>query len=201
MNPSPDLGDDFPDDERTEAGLGRLVAVERFGAKLGALPWFAHLGQPLLREEHRYARRYLDEIGFPEADLVPVRDWEEAAFAAENPGFDSAHWDAEEQLRAALTAESLRLIDEREFQLAFTRIAERIGQAAKRGVQEAASMSDVHDPALLQAAVGAAVQATHHRALVFSAAAGDEHPFVEKFSLFESGRWPIAVVGSTFHVF
>ena len=73
----------------------------------------------------------------------------EAAYAAENPGLDTAHWDTEEQLRAALTTEALEFIDERELQLALTRISHRAGEAVKAGTQEAAALDDISDEALL----------------------------------------------------
>jgi hypothetical protein len=192
---------EFAADDRAEEGLARLVAVERLGARLAAVPWFTHVGQSLLPPERTFARAYLDALGFADADLVPVRDWEEAAAAAENPGFDSAWWDAEEQLRAALTAEALMLIDERELNLALTRLAERAAAAAKRAAQEAESRGELADEALLHAAVGAAVQAAHQRALCEAAGAEADHAFRPKFALFESGRWPVTVVGTTFHLF
>jgi hypothetical protein len=196
-----DDDEEFVSDDHAEEGFARLVAVERLGAHLSSIHWFTHVGQPLLPAERKHARAYLDALGFADADLVPVRDWEEAAAAAENPGFDSAWWDAEEQLRAALTAEALTLVDERELNLALTRLSERAGAAAKRAAEEAAQLGSMDDESLLHAAVGAAVQAAHHRALVEIAGADDDHAFRPKFALFESGRWPIAVVGTTFHLF
>jgi hypothetical protein len=196
-----DDDEEFAADDRAEEGLARLVAVERLGAHLASVPWFTHVGQPLLPAERGHARDYLDALGFADADLVPIRDWEEAASAAENPGFDSAWWDAEEQLRAALTAEALTLVDDRELNLALTRLSERAGAAAGRAAKEAAELGHMEDESLLHAAVGAAVQAAHQRALVEIAGADADHAFRPKFALFESGRWPIAVVGSTFHLF
>ncbi len=196
-----DDDEEFAADDRAEEGLARLLAVERLGAHLAAVPWFTHIGQPLLPPERGHARAYLDALGFPEADLVPIHDWEEAASAAENPGFDSAWWDAEEQLRAALTAEALTIVDDRELTLALTRLAERAGAAARRAANEAAELGHMDDESLLHAAVGAAVQAAHQRALVEIAGVDADHAFRPKFALFESGRWPIAVVGSTFHLF
>ncbi len=193
--------DEFSADDRAEEGLTRLVAVERFVAHLAAVPWFTHVGQPLLPDELRLARDYLDALGFADADILPVRDWEEATFAAENPGFDSAHWDAEESLRAALTSASLELLDQRELTLAMTRVSERAGTAVQSSIREAAAIGRVSDEALLRAAAGAAAQAAHHRALVEAAGVDSDHPFHLKFQLFETGRWPIAVIGGTFHLF
>lgn len=191
----------IPADERVEEGLTRLVAVERLAARLAQVPWFTHVGQPLLEEERELARQYLDALGFSEAELVPVQSWDEAAFAAENPGFDTAWWDTEEQLRSALTGDALELLDQTELQIALTRLAERAAAGARRGAREATAMAGSGDEALSNAAIGSAVQAAHERALVLAAGAEPEHAFVPKFALFEHGRWPIAVVGGTFHLF
>jgi hypothetical protein len=193
--------DEIPADEQAEEGLSRLVAVERLGARLPQLPWFIHVGQPLLDEERDLARQYLDALGFSDAELVLVQSWEDAAFAAENPGFDTAWWDTEEQLRSALTGEALALLDQTELQIALTRLGDRAATGAKRGMREAAALASLGDDALSNAAIGAAVQAAHQRALVVAAGADAEHAFVPKFALFEHGRWPIAVVGGTFHLF
>ena len=59
----------------------------------------------------------------------------------------------------------------------------------------------ISDEELVRAATGAAVQVSHQRALLEAAAAPPDHPFVHKFALFEAGRWPIAVIGESFHLF
>ncbi len=193
--------DSIPADERVEEGLARLLGIERLGSRLLQVPWFTHVGQPLLEGERNLARAYLDALGFSDTELVPVQSWEEAAFAAENPGFDTAWWDTEEQLRAALTGDALALLDPTELQIALTRLSERAAKGAQRGLREAAAMASLDDDSLSNAAIGSAVQAAHQRALVLAAGAESEHAFVPKFALFEHGRWPIAVVGGTFHLF
>ncbi|MEL6363066.1 MAG: hypothetical protein AAFR21_18520, partial [Pseudomonadota bacterium] len=55
-------------------------------------------------------------------------------------------------------------------------------------------------------AVGAAVQASHQAALALLASADPDfeaegHPFAAKFQLFEFGRWPVALIGSSFNLF
>ena len=37
--------------------------------------------------------------------------------------------------------------------------------------------------------------------MIQAAGAGDDHPFAVKFRLYEAGRWPLGIVGSTFSVF
>ena len=192
---------EWPEDPALLAGLERLVAVERFVAVLPEVPWFVHLGQPVLEDEAGQARGYLAALGFAGAAVAPVSDWDAAAACAESPGFDSPWWDAEEQARAALTAQALETVEESELQLALTRIAERAAALVAPAADEAARLAGVRDEALVRAAAGAAIQACHQRALVAVAAAGRSHPFRWKFALFEAGRWPIAVAGESFHLF
>ena len=191
----------FPDDPRQLDGLERLVAIERFAASLSEVPWFAHLGQPLLESEMVLARDYLDALGAGDAALATVGDWADAGTVAENPGFDTGWWDAEEQLRVALAADALIEIHEDELTLALTRLGERAALAAGEAAAAAAALARFTAEDLVRAATGAAVQAAHQRALVFAADATADHPFVRKFALFESGRWPIGVIGESFHVF
>lgn len=193
--------DDIPDDPRLLEGFERLVAVERFAATLADISWFAHLSQPLLEDEAATARAYLDALGAADAAVAPVEDWAHAGAVAENPGFDSPWWDAEEQLRAALTAEALEKVHEDELNFALARAGERAANAAGQAAAAAAALAVIADEELVRAATGAAVQAVHQRALVDAAAALADHPFVHKFALFEAGRWPIAVIGESFHLF
>ncbi len=55
--------------------------------------------------------------------------------------------------------------------------------------------------ALLKAMVGSAVQACHQAALVLASGTEDDHPFTAKFGLYESGRWPISISGSSFNIY
>ena len=65
----------------------------------------------------------------------------------------------------------------------------------------AAERDGVADAALVRAASGAASMALHGAALARLAGQGAEHLFVRKYALFESGRWPLGVVGGLFYLF
>lgn len=201
--------------------------MERFAAGLDHVHWFANVGQPLDDTDIQSAEAYLTAMGAAEVAIGLVPDWEAAAQAGESPGFNTPWWEAEEMLRAALTAQALEIVDESEFNLALTRLSERASKSATLAAEEAIALAGVSDPELIRAATGGAVQACHLRALVDLAteSAGDEedgvedfgaeddfgeedadgegsnHAFVHKFALFEAGRWPISVMGGTFHLF
>jgi hypothetical protein len=71
----------------------------------------------------------------------------------------------------------------------------------KDHIENIAAIWDVENENLMNAAAGAAVQASHHAALVLAADVEEEHPLALKFRLFEMGRWPIGIAGSTFNIF
>ncbi len=197
------------DDDDLES-LGRelpaLTRVSRFARGLSAIPWFANLGEPLTPGARAVAERYADGLGFPDAGIAILVDWEDAAAAAESLDWSSPAWEAEELLRADLTARALDMMSEEAVTLAMTVIADRVAQPATAAMEQAASIWDIRDEAAQRLAVGAAVQAAHQAALALMAAGDPEfdaenHPFAAKFKLFEFGRWPVGVVGNSFNLF
>jgi hypothetical protein len=197
---------DENDLDRLERELPSLTRIRRFAASLEAIPWFANLGEPMSKGARAAARLYADGLGFPDADIAILVDWEDAAAAAESADWNSPAWEAEELLRADLTARALRQLSEEALQIASTMIADQIAEPAREAMEEAASIWDVEDEALRQLAVGAAVQAAHQAMLVLVAAVdpdfdAEDHPFTVKFRLFEFGRWPVGVAGNSINVF
>jgi hypothetical protein len=65
----------------------------------------------------------------------------------------------------------------------------------------AAERDGLADAALVRAASGAATMALHAAALARLAGEGPDHLFMRKCALFESGRWPLGVVGGSLHLF
>jgi hypothetical protein len=192
--------------EALERELPALSRVRRFARTLEGIPWFANMGEPLTPGARAAARAYLDGLGFPEAEVAILIDWDDAAAAAESLDWQSPAWEAEELLRADLTLRAQELLSEDALSLSMTLIAARIAEPAREAVEQAAVIFDVADPAAKQLAVGAAVQAAHQAALALIAAQdpafeAEAHPFAAKFRLFEFGRWPVGVTGSSFNLF
>lgn len=186
--------------------LPGLSRVRRFAHSLSGIPWFANLGEKLSPGARAAAARYLDGLGFPDAELAILVDWEDAAAAAENPDWNSPAWEAEELLRADLTAQALELLSEEALSISLTMIAERVAGPASEAMEQASFIWDVEDEASRQLAVGSAVQAAHCAALALIAAEdprfdASAHPFAAKFQLFEFGRWPVSVIGGSFNLF
>ncbi|PHQ70284.1 MAG: hypothetical protein COB93_05910 [Sneathiella sp.] len=186
----PDI-DDYP----------TLRSVVRFNRLLPSIPWFTALGEPLSKEPLAAARDYMDALGFPDAFVSEVENWEDAAYAAANPDWNSEWWDAEEQMRMGLTADALELIDEEDLNLALTHISATASPIISSAVEAIAEEQGVEDMELIRAAVGSALHTCHQAALVLAAGGEDSHPFALKYKLFEYGHWPIALSGRSFNIF
>lgn len=193
-------------DDFTDLELGDfpgLLAVSQFARMVRDVPWFSTLAEELDEREINLVEDYLSGLGFPDASIVTVEDWEEAAEALQNPDWDTAFWEVEEQARVALTAEACERADEEAVNLALTHVSHLAAESAADAVTVAASRFDVVDEELLRAAAGAATQACYHAALVLAAETEDQetHPFAAKYRLFEFGRWPLGLVGATYYLF
>ena len=194
-----DFEDELDDDLFGDAAL--LSLIGRFSGGLARIPWFTTLGAQLDLRVRGDAEAYLSALGFPDAEIALIRSFADASDAALNPGYDDPAWEAEEQLRAALLVEAAARFGDEAITLTLTHVAARAAPAVEAGVARAAALWDEHDESLLNAASGAAIQAAHGAALVLAAGAEEDHPFVFKFRLFERGRWPIGIAGSSFNLF
>ena len=178
-----------------------LAAVARFVRTLSHVPWFAALGEPLSEAERADAAAYLSALGFPDARLTQVMSWDEAEEAARNPEWNTLWWEAEEQLRAGLTARALELVQESELVAALDHVTHSAAGPVQKAAAVAAKRAGVADEGLLGAAAGTAIQACYQAALVLAAGAEEDHAFAIKFRLFEAGRWPLGILGTTFSLF
>jgi hypothetical protein len=192
--------------EALERELPALARIRRFAHALERIPWFANLGEPLTPGAHAAARSYAEGLGFPDSEVAILVDWEDAAAAAENIDWDSPAWEAEELLRSDLTGRALETLSQEALNIGLTLIADRVAEPAKESMEQASFIWDVEDEGQQQLAVGAAVQAAHQASLVLIAAVdpafdANDHPFTAKFRLFEFGRWPVGIIGSSFNLF
>jgi len=178
-----------------------LQALARFAQAIPHVPWFLSLGEPLTPEAFGTAEDYALTLGFPDCTIALVHDWEEAGGTAENPGFDDVSWETEEQLTASLMGQALDVVDEDELASALTHVSATAGDAAKLAIEEAAALAGHSDPALLDAAAGAATKACYQAALLLAGGGDEEHAVALKYRLFEGGHWPIGIIGSTFNIF
>lgn len=195
--------DDFDDEEEAPDldNYPTLVSVVRFNKLLPSISWFEEVGQPLTEESFAIARDYMNALGFPDAFVGEVEDWDDAAYAASNPDWNSDWWEAEEQLRMGLTTAALELISEEDLNAALTQISATASPVITTAVEAITDDHGIEDQELIRAAVGAALQTCHQAALVLAAGEEDTHPFAIKYKLFEQGHWPIAITGNSFNIF
>ncbi len=192
--------------EDLERELPSLTVLTRFAKTLDRIPWFANLGEPLTPGARAAAEQYIDKLGFPDAEVAILVDWDDAAAAAESLDWQSPAWEAEELQRADLTGRALEFISEEALQIGMTLIADKITVPAKEGMEQAAVIFDIEEQAPRNIAVGAAVQAANGAALALLASGDPDfdieaHPFAAKFRLFEFGRWPVGITGLSFNLF
>lgn len=192
--------------EELERELPGLARLSRFARSLDRIPWFANIGGKMTPGARAAADDYMSGLGFPDAELAMLLDWGDAAAAAESLDWQSPAWEAEESLRADLTGRALELLSEDALRIGMALIAEKVADPAKDAVEELAYLSDLDDEAIKTLCVGAAVQAANGAALALIAAEdtdfdAENHPFAAKFRLFEFGRWPVSITGSSFNLF
>lgn len=194
--------DDYDDEDEDLFDEGALLGlIGRFSASLVRVPWFSELGARMDGRLKAEARAYLDALGFPDVDIAQIGSFREAEEAAQSPGFDDLAWEAEEQLRASLATDATLRFGEEAARIALTHVSARAAPAVEAGIERAAALWDVTDEGLLTAAAGAAIQAAHQAALVLAAGASEDHAFVHRYRLFERGRWPISIAGTSFNLF
>ncbi len=180
-----------------------LYKVRAFADGIADARLFMRLGDPLDEREHDLSRTYLDGLGFPHAGAGLLTSWEEASEAAEALDFNPEGWEAEEMLRAGLVARASERLDESAIQTALEYVGLKAGEAAQDAVAYSASLGDMRDEAVLNAAAGALVQAANGAALVILSESEDEdppHPFLARWRLFVRGRWPVGLAGSTYNI-
>lgn len=194
--------EDFVDTDSPELeDYPTLQAVARFALAVPLVPWFTRLGEPLTESDRLTADLCAASLGFPDCAIGLIEEWEVAGEAAESPGFDDSSWEIEEQLTAALMDFALDAVEEHELNDALTHVSAVAGDAAKMAIEESAALAGHTDPALLDAAAGAATKACYQAALLLAGGGDEDHAVVFKYRLFEAGRWPIGIVGNTFNIF
>lgn len=164
--------------------------------------WFSCLGVPLAPAERWEVSALLREQGTaPDAEVVGIGSWWEAARTLQACDRDPCWWEWEENERERLWALAADRHGEVDLlrQLTETTDAQR---AAIRAAAEAAALRDrVGDADLVRAAAGAALLAAHQDGLAELAGAASRHYFRRKLALFAAGRWPIGLCGERFVVF
>ena len=180
-----------------------LLAVSQFVRMLIEVPWFTALGNQLDSREILLSEDYLLALGFPDVQISLAEDWEAAADAATNPDWNTEWWEVEEQTRVALVTEACQRADEETVMIALAHLQNQSIEAVLEPAEVIAEASGIEDEELIRAIAGAAAQSIYQAGLLLAAEDDDDehHIFALKYKLFELGRWPIGVLGNTFHIF
>lgn len=163
--------------------------------------WFTRLGLPLSACEHDHMRAYLDAADGGAASVHRVASWLEAERIARDPAWDRSWWTREEAERVRLMAIAGQRLGARALLQHLSAAAVPATEAIHAAATNAAERDDITDAGLVRAASGAAAMALHAAALAAIADQGSDHPFMRKYVLFQDGRWPLGIVGGTFHLF
>lgn len=198
-----------------EAEMPVLALLRNFTDRAIRVNWFESLGEPLSRTSAQDARMFMDGLGFPEAEIAALPDWEDAASAAESLDMNSHAWEVEEQLRAALMQDALQVVSEEGLSVLLTHMAGAINETAENCLEEALYYGDESTDIYGKLALGAVQQACYGGALAIAGLAAqsiangteltdhdiESHPLMLRFRLFEQGRWPVSLVGQSFNIF
>jgi len=181
--------------------LPTLVRLRQFAARLSAINWFHRVGEPFDPALKETAQTYLDLLGFPQASILPVRDWQEAADLAESPDFDTPSWQAEELIRVNLEARALDSLDPEAIAVALAHVNSILSKSIRMATLDIAALWDIQDTELLTAAAGSVHQTCQLCALAILCELDEDTPLTVKFELYRMGRWPISITGASFNLF
>lgn len=216
-----DDGDWQPDAESLnalEAEIPTLAVLRSFADEACRQPWFTELGEALDPSIKSLAQGYLDGLGYPDAEAAPMMNWDDALDAALSLDINSAGWEAEEQLRAALVDAALTRVSEEGLGVLLAHLAAQLSETLHEMAEEALYMADELPDHVIDLAVGAGQQAAYGAALVLAAGGGETlhddvdgdaeampdilaHPLMLKYRLFAAGRWPLTLTGQTLNIF
>lgn len=187
-------------DEAEDLSL-EYAAVRRLVQLIGRMGWFSRIGLPLESADADNARAYMDYLGFPEVDIAVLETLEDAEDAASTLDMNAPAWEAEEQLRAALSMDAAQYIEEEELSQILQYINSIAAESASEALESAVPRLGPMPEDLANSAIGGAVKAAHLAALLLLAENdADHHAFAYYFKLFELGRWPVAITGNSFFI-
>ncbi|PHR63110.1 MAG: hypothetical protein COA47_00410 [Robiginitomaculum sp.] len=184
--------------------IPHLIRAKAFSDSLSAAPLFSRVGQTLDPADRDLAERYVQNLGFPHIEQARLVHLAEALGAAEASGEDPDAWETEEQLRSFLHMEAMAQTSEEGANALLQLVSGQVSEVASAAVIEHFEHSPHYDEAAKNAMVGHVVQSAHCMALAILSNMDEEqpdHPFILRWSLFNRGRWPVGITGSSFNLF
>lgn len=154
--------------------------------------WLTDVGLPPDDETSALASRLADR-------LERIGTWEAAVRLSQDPRMLPA-WEEEQLAEAALKERAARPGATPALDAALTPVLEAGLDLFFEAAQRATRRAGLEDPYLVRVAAGALSQAAYQAALA-RATGADDHPFVQKYALFERGRWVVGKIARTLYVF
>jgi hypothetical protein len=198
-----------------EAELPILNWLKSFINEIVRADWYMEVGENMNDELRNFCDVYLSELGFSDAELAIIPDWDDAIYAARSMDMNSEAWETEEQLRAGLTQDALQVVSPEGLQILLTHLAAELTEPIREAAEEALSLTDEPSDDIIELLIGAGQQAAYGAILALAAhqanasLAGEEmdiealqtHPVFMKYRLFAMGRWPVSITGRSFNLF
>lgn len=184
--------------------IPHLLRAKAFADSLSATPLFARTGQVLDETDHELAVVYAQNLGFSHVWPARLLHFSEAIGAAEVQDHDPQAWGAEEQLRVSLHQQAILITSEDGANALLQLVAGKVSELARTAVNETFSHAPQMNEAALNCIVGHVSQAAHCMALCILSDTDEQfpdHPFIVRWSLFNRGRWPVGITGSSYNLF
>jgi hypothetical protein len=155
--------------------------------------------------------RWLTDVGLPFDDATSALAHRLAERVEQLDGWDAAvrlsqdprtlpAWEDERLAEAALKARSDAPGATKALHAALTPVVDAGREVFFGAALHATRQAGLDDPYLVRVAAGAVSQAAYQNALA-RATGADDHPFVQKYALFERGRWVVGKIARTLYVF
>ncbi|MBL4616360.1 MAG: hypothetical protein JKY46_01570 [Robiginitomaculum sp.] len=184
--------------------IPHLLRAKAFADSLSATPLFSRVGTKLDDHDRELATLYGQNLGFSHVFPARLLHLSEAIGAAEANDYDPEAWECEEQLRASLHAQALLQTSEEGAAALLQLVASEVSQIAKDVAEDTFSHSPHINEAAINCIIGHVAQAAHCMALAILSntdVVDPDHPFVLRWSLFNRGRWPVGIVGSSYNLY
>lgn len=154
--------------------------------------WFALVGLPFSREETR-------ELATLAPRIERVRTWNEARHVADDPRGNAAY-DADAAEVQALKERACSTVSPGVLLTVMSAVVDCGLETFFRSADAAARRAGVADETTVRVAAGAVAEAVYRGALA-AALDAPAHRFARIAELYANGRWPLARIGETLHVF
>ncbi|MCF6292838.1 MAG: hypothetical protein L3J04_05525 [Robiginitomaculum sp.] len=184
--------------------IPHLLRAKAFADSLSATPLFSRIGIQLDDTDRELATLYAQNLGFSHVFPARLLHLSEAIGAAEANDYDPEAWGCEEQLRASLHGQALLSTSEEGASALLQLVASEVSQIAKDSAEETFSHSSQVNEAAINCIIGHVAQSAHCMTLAILSNTDiddPDHPFILRWSLFNRGRWPVGIIGSSYNLY